>query len=68
MFKRLALGGASAAAARVLPGATQEIVSVNGPLHLHGDSHQITGCSFHLGEKSPAIDIHTNRLIGGLDP
>jgi hypothetical protein len=68
MFRRLALGGVSAAAARVLPGAPQEIVSVNGPLHLYGDSHMITGCVFHVGEKVPAIGIHANRLIGGLDP
>lgn len=62
MFRRLALGGASAAAVRAFPG--ERVVSVNGPLHLHGDSHQITGCHFHLPEHAPVIEQHDNALLG----
>jgi hypothetical protein len=65
MFKSLALGGVSAAAVRAFPEATEHVVSVNGPLHLHGDSHMITGCVFHLPERAPVIEIHDNKLLGG---
>src|SRR4051812_45599510 len=66
LFKQLALGTAGMVAARALPPTPEEVAekisangrTFNGPLHVHGNGHIITNCTFRVDGTGPGLLIN----------
>src|SRR3954468_8718593 len=70
LFRKMALGTAGMVAARAVPTTPDEVAdkmiakgavaptAVNGNLHLHGDGHVITNCTFRVDGAGPALQVN----------